>query len=272
MRDGPSKSALGWLGALALLLGLGVSLTRAVPSLALLSVTIGASDVIVAFVYGERDAARARRTILARLVCGVILSGGLAAAHWIGHAVPIAIARWAMTAVAIVVAGVAHVAGTIDRPRATRLRLCVGAIVLMLDAVAIVIAGVLATNHQRLVDDGAARPSSMLASATSVGGVLLVRALVVRAFDAASVRKKQTFPSPAVVALVFLAWLSIASLAATIAGDALAWSGLGAALVLAIAAIVLEGRRRARQADVALTRAMLGFIVSATLSALLLFA
>ncbi|MFI5303093.1 MAG: hypothetical protein ACHREM_33805, partial [Polyangiales bacterium] len=250
-----------WPGVLCTMTALGYLATRSTPPIALLSVLLGASDVTIAIAYGERDGARARRTIVARLVCGLALSAGLGVAHWLGHAASAAMLRWALTLVAIVMAIAAHVAATVDRPRATRARLGVGAFVLLLDVAAIVGAGVAAAEHARLFDDSTARGRLALALAMSVGGLFFVRALIVRAIDVASARPSTPSPSPMQIAIVFVAWLGVASLAATIAGVVLAWSGLAAAIVLALASIIVEGRRRTRQADVALTRAMLGLIV-----------
>jgi hypothetical protein len=72
--------------------------------------------------------------------------------------------------------------------------------------------------------------------------------------------------SSSLAALGFVGWLGAAGLTSTLASTSIAWSGLGAAIVLTFASVVAELRRR--RAAVALLRASLGCAVAALLGAL----
>lgn len=69
--------------------------------------------------------------------------------------------------------------------------------------------------------------------------------------------------SPALAAVGFVVWLGVASLACTLAATPMTWSGLGAALVLTLAAALAESRKR--RALVVLLRGSLAFAFAAML-------
>jgi len=97
----------------------------------------------------------------------------------------------------------------------------------------------------------------------ALGTTLLARALAV----AVLARHGATHPfSPTLAALGFVGWLGAAGLTCTIAATPIAWSGLGAAVVLTLASILAELRRK--RAAIALLRASLGCAVAAMLGVL----
>lgn len=69
--------------------------------------------------------------------------------------------------------------------------------------------------------------------------------------------------SAGLAAVGFVAWVAVAAIACTLAATQITWSGLGAALVLTVAAGIAESRRR--RALVVLLRASLAFVFAAML-------
>lgn len=96
--------------------------------------------------------------------------------------------------------------------------------------------------------------------AIGVALVLMLRALVVARVVVASAEERGT---PRIAAIGFVAWLAIGSVACTFAGSATTWSGLGAAVLLTIAAVLAELRRK--RALVVFFRGSLAFAVAAML-------
>jgi len=80
-----------------------------------------------------------------------------------------------------------------------------------------------------------------IASVVGLALALCLRALVVARIAVRAAREPE---DPRLAAIGFVAWLAMAAVACTVAATPLTWSGLGAALVLTLAAGLAESRRK----------------------------
>jgi hypothetical protein len=96
--------------------------------------------------------------------------------------------------------------------------------------------------------------------AIGVALVLMLRALVVARVVSAAAEERGT---PKIAAIGFVAWLALGSVACTFAASPTTWSGLSAAVVLTLAAVLAELRRK--RALVVFFRGSLAFAVAAML-------
>lgn len=83
--------------------------------------------------------------------------------------------------------------------------------------------------------------STRIACAVGLALALALRALLVARLALAVARDPE---HPRFAAAGFVAWVALAAIACTVAATPLTWSGLGAALVLTLAAALAESRRR----------------------------
>lgn len=175
-------------------------------------------------------------------------------------------ARWALPLLAIVLAfaalgGAAWSVGAVAGLEARRPRvfLVEGALAAWLDLATIAWLTRLGASIER------APLGLRWPAAASLAAALLARAVMVRALS----RRARTRPgAPGLAALAFVSWLGAAAALSTLRGTPLAWSGLGAAVVLSLAAALAQSRARAPSAPLALARATIACMVAAFLAVL----
>ena len=182
-------------------------------------------------------------------------------APWLLPAIAIVLSlAWSFAALAANLVGVAPAPAQGGRARPP---LGDGALVMLADVVVTAFAVVLSiVAHDR--PRGVAIVSCLGLAATMCARGLLVATIAHRC----AVRPS----SPTRVVIAFVLWLAQASMVTTLAKDPIAWSGLGAAVVLTLAAVLAEARRSTPSAVSALGRATIAWSVSTTLSLLVLIA
>lgn len=195
--------------------------------------------------------------VLFSLTVAVRLGGSSAGASTARWALPLLAILLAFTALAGAAWSVGAVAGLeLRRPR---IFLVEGALVALLDlAIAI-----WATRLGLLIEhvpQGRRWPAA-LAIATS----LLARSVIVARL---SVRSRLTPGAPGLAVLAFVGWLAVAAVFATMRGSTLAWSGLGAAVLLSVASALTQARARVPSAPLALARATIACMIAASLAVL----
>jgi len=116
-------------------------------------------------------------------------------------------------------------------------------------------------------EDGARPARVMMVACLALATTMCARGLLVASI-AARLAARPTSPTRVVVA--FVLWLGHAAIVTTLVKDPIAWSGLGTAVLLTIAAVLAEGRRPQPSALAALGRATIAWSVATTLSLLLL--
>jgi hypothetical protein len=195
--------------------------------------------------------------ILFSLTLAVRLGGSSAGALTARWALPLLAILLAFTALAGAAWSVGAVAGLdLRRPR---IFLVEGALVAWLDlGVSIWVTRLgLVIEH---VPQGRRWPAAIAIAAS-----LLARSVIAARL---SRRARSTPGMPALAVLAFLGWLAVAAVFATMRGSALAWSGLGAAVLLSVASALTQARARAPSAPLALARATIACMIAACLAVL----
>lgn len=180
-------------------------------------------------------------------------------APWLLPAIAILLSlSWSFAALAANLVGATRADEDGARPRPP---LGDGALVMLSDFVVAAFAVVLSiVSHDR-------PPRVGMVSCLALAATMCARGLLVATVaHRCSVRPS----SPRRVVLAFVLWLAHASIVTTLARDPIAWSGLGAAVVLTLAAILAEARRGTPSAVSALGRATIAWSISTTLSLLVL--
>ncbi len=222
------------------------------PALAMLGFAL--VDGLLANLLGAAAAPPGRRVVTRGTAAGILLGlmSLLVAAH--------GSARWGSWTLptCAIVATAAFVVGTYGSLRAPN---AAGPTVGLLDlgTSAFVLLGGLSAHE--------ASSSRRAAVALSMGVVGVLRGLSVVTLVARGAREADT---TMLAALGFLGWLAVAATLCTVAASPVAWSGLGAATVLTLAAVLVE--RRQRRLVVVFFRGALAFSAAAMLGAVSLLA
>ncbi|MBL8721173.1 MAG: hypothetical protein JNL79_34630 [Myxococcales bacterium] len=222
------------------------------PALAMLSFAL--VDGVLASFLGPFAAPPARRVVTRGTAAGILLGlmSLLVAAH--------GSARWGSWTLPLcaIVATAAFVVGTYGSLRTPN---AAGPTVGLVDlgTSAFVLLAALSAHEA---------PSSRRATvAVTMGVVGVLRGLSVVTLVARGAREGDATMLPA---LGFLGWLAVAATLCTLAASPVAWSGLGAATVLTLAAVLVE--RRQRRVIVVFFRGALAFSAAAMLGAVSLLA
>lgn len=234
--------------------GLGAASLRLPPlGPALAIAAFGLIDGLFAPLAGELAAPPGRR-LATRAVSAALLSGVmllLAAAHGSTRLA----SPWALPTCAIVATG-AYVLGTFGALRPPN---AAGPAIALLDL------GTSTLFLLAALSAHEAPPSRRAVVALTLGVVSAARGLAVVTLLVRGAR-----PGVALPAAGFVGWLAVAAVLSTQAATPAAWSGLGAAAMLTLAAVLVE--RRQRRAVVVFLRGALAFCAAAMLGAVSLLA
>ncbi|MGZ3454020.1 MAG: hypothetical protein ACXWUG_13310 [Polyangiales bacterium] len=248
-----SSSEIGILAALSVLSIASSAMLVASPLFAAgaSQLVFGATDAMAARVVGLRSPSAAMR-VGARALAAATWGGAVSA---IATVHTTAVPRLLFLATALLfglVVGAYGAAG--GRTGPTRGPAIEGPLVAVCDALTAAWCFVLSlTAH-----DAELRTRATLAAGIALA--LMLRALVVARIVAAASEDRGT---PKIAAIGFVAWLAVSAVACTFAASPTTWSGLGAAVVLTVAAVLAELRRK--RALVVFLRGSLAFAVAAML-------
>jgi hypothetical protein len=206
------------------------------------------------------------RAVVRLLQAAIVLFSLTVAVRLGGSSAGTATARWALPLLAILLAfsalaGAAWSVGAVAglELRRPRMFLVEGALVALLDlGVSIWVTRLgLSIEH---VPQGRRWPAAI-----AIAAALLARSVIAARL---SRRARSTPGTPGLAVLAFLGWLAVAAVFATMRGSALAWSGLGAAVLLSVASALTQARARSPSAPLALARATIACMIAACLAVL----